>query len=91
MPCSKAPCVLFRPSLPHCLTFAATQVAAYDYVMTRLLIAATVVAVIPIFCAWFVRDIYLGDTHNAIETEQKVDPEADHSLVEYLEKKRPIA
>jgi len=47
--------------------------------MTRLLIAATVVATLPLFCAWFVKDIYLGDTHNAVETET-IDSEAGRSL-----------
>ncbi|KAH7108097.1 drug:h+ antiporter [Auriculariales sp. MPI-PUGE-AT-0066] len=59
-------------------------VDAYSYVMTRLLIAATVVAILPIICAWFVKDIYLGDTQNAIE-EEKHDDVPNH--VEDLEKR----
>lgn len=50
-------------------------VGAYDFVMTRLLIAATVVAVAPVICAWFVHDIHLGDKQNAVEADD--DSEVD--------------
>ncbi|KZV82502.1 drug:h+ antiporter [Exidia glandulosa HHB12029] len=44
-------------------------IESYDFVMTRLLIASTVIAVLPVLCAWFVKDIHLGDTQNAVEVD----------------------
>jgi hypothetical protein len=44
--------------------------------MTHLLIAATVIAVFPIIFAFFMQDIYLGDTQNAVEQEESTAAES---------------
>jgi hypothetical protein len=53
------------------LTVIPYQIRAYDFTMERLLIAATVLSVPPIIFAFFCNDIYLGDTQNSIEVEEK--------------------
>lgn len=44
-------------------------ITSYDAVMKTILIAATVIAVIPIGLALILPDIYLGDGQNAVEKE----------------------
>ncbi|KAK4706129.1 hypothetical protein P7C70_g65, partial [Phenoliferia sp. Uapishka_3] len=44
-------------------------ISAYDDTMKVLLIAATCIAVIPIFLSLFVSDIFLSDAQNAVEHE----------------------
>ncbi|KAL8278568.1 hypothetical protein RQP46_009060 [Phenoliferia psychrophenolica] len=44
-------------------------IESYDATMKTLLIAATCVAVVPVFLSLFMKDMYLSDAHNAIEGE----------------------
>ncbi|KAL8284197.1 hypothetical protein RQP46_004946 [Phenoliferia psychrophenolica] len=55
-------------------------VSAYSETMKVLLIAATCIAVVPVFLSFAVSDIYLSDAHNAVEGEDLAGrPLDDHS------------
>lgn len=42
-------------------------IGAYTYVMKLILIPATVLAIIPIIASLFMKNVYLGETQNAVE------------------------
>lgn len=52
------------------LTFTfSSQIDAYTHVMTIELIPATVLSIIPLAAAFFVKNVYFGDTQNIVEDE----------------------
>lgn len=56
-------------------------IAAYDEVMKRMLIAAVVIAVIPLILSFFMPNWYLGDTQNAV-TEKNIAGEKEEAVNE---------
>ncbi|KAG8906768.1 hypothetical protein FRC01_007900 [Tulasnella sp. 417] len=56
-------------------------IAAYDEVMKRMVIAATVIAVIPLGLSFFMPNWYLGDAQNAV-TEKNIAGEKEEAVNE---------
>lgn len=77
----RARSTLYLCSTFRCLGFAnmaVVVVVAYDDTMKVMIVAATALSVVPIVLALVMPNLYLGDTHNAVE-----DAPAEERFDEY--------